>query len=159
MRGLLTFNIVDDNKTYNSFPVVMYYDGSEDIVSTLKKETQLLDYIIDDVISLSNITSLKIAFVTYVSDDKMSTKEDVKKDTVSCDSILDYENNERVLDKLQKEALLGMFNTDSLFDINNNLSKPTIVNGVRSKLLEANISKTLVTSVIKKTQSELNEYK
>lgn len=158
MRGLLTFNIVDNKKTYNQFPVVMYYDGKEDIVSAIKREQKLLDYIIDDVISLSNISSLSIAYVTYVSDDKLSTEEDVKKAEISCNLLLDYENNERVLDKLTKEALTLMFNTDSLRDIiNTGISSSTVINGIRAKALEADIDKSLATAIIKKTQNDIQQ--
>jgi hypothetical protein len=103
MRGLLTFNIADNQKTYNEYPVVLYYDGKDNIVTMIQKEEKVIDYIIDNALSLSNVSTLFLSYVTYMSDDFANTEEKVERHKISANELIDF-MSDRIITKFIRET-------------------------------------------------------
>jgi hypothetical protein len=162
MIGLISINFINDTKTINTYPVIMYYNGDKNnIVSSIKKE--LSQFIYNNCVSLDMYGKTKMFVVTYCTADATTDSEETtEKYVYNIEDLYNLSEYDDIKTKILNEALQDFANINDDYVsiirqlITNNVSMMTIKHYVRHRVQEVDISEDNIT-VLMKTFNETYE--
>lgn len=152
MRGLIAINVVNNDVLYNKeHPLLMYYDGKQTIEEAVKSQREMHQYLIENVVSLSSWETASLVYMSYYSEsDRIGQDEISDTGRIYIKDIIPFSEAFNIL---VKDAIVKAFDVYTIEEANNmGLSKPTILNGIRSVVLSSGVSKETCTSIIKEVQ-------
>ena len=168
MIGLISINFITDNKTINTYPIIMYYNGDKNnIVSSIKKE--LSQFIYNNCISLNTYGKTKMYVVAYcTADTTTDSEETTEKYVYNIEDLYNLSEYADIKAKILDEILQDFCNINDDYNsddynsiirqlVANNVSMMTIKHFVRHRAQETEMSEDNITSLMKSFNETYNE--